>query len=57
MIKKYIETSISNAPDMGRAYQELAHINRDMGNEDKSIIITGKHASLTQLYCFMECFV
>ena len=26
------------APDMGRAYQELGHLNRDMGNEDKSVM-------------------
>ncbi len=24
---------------MGRAYQELGHINRDLGNEEKSISI------------------
>ena len=35
--KKYIESLLSYAPDMGRAYQELAHINRDMGNEEKAI--------------------
>ena len=34
---KYIESLLLHAPDMGRAYQELAHINRDMGNEEKSI--------------------
>ena len=34
---KYIESLLVHAPDMGRAYQELAHINRDMGNEEKSI--------------------
>ena len=35
--KKYIETLLINAPDMGRAYQELGHLNRDMGNEEKAI--------------------
>ena len=34
---KYIESLLLHAPDMGRAYQELAHINRDMGNEERSI--------------------
>ena len=34
---EYIQTLLANAPDMGRAYQELAHINRDMGNEKKAI--------------------
>ena len=28
--QKYIEHLLLNAPDMGRAYQELGHINRDM---------------------------
>ena len=35
---KYIEALLLNAPDMGRAYQELAHLNRDMGNEEKAIM-------------------
>tara|TARA_B100001250_G_scaffold121770_1_gene103341 strand:- start:1984 stop:4011 length:2028 start_codon:yes stop_codon:yes gene_type:complete len=35
---KYIERLLLNAPDMGRAYQELGHINRDMGNEEKAAI-------------------
>ena len=35
--KSFIEALLVQAPDMGRAYQELAHINRDMGNEEKSI--------------------
>ena len=30
--KEYIEALLLNAPDMGRAYQELGHLNRDMGN-------------------------
>jgi tetratricopeptide (TPR) repeat protein len=34
---KYIEALLSNAPDMGRAYQELGHLNRDMGNKEKAI--------------------
>ena len=36
--RKYIERLLLNAPDMGRAYQELGHINRDMGNEEKAVI-------------------
>ena len=36
--KNYIEQLLSNAPDMGRAYQELGHIYRDMGDEAKSVI-------------------
>ena len=36
--KKYIEGLLLNAPDMGRAYQELGHLNRDMGNEEKAIM-------------------
>ena len=35
--KKYIESLLSQAPDMGRAYQELGHLNRDMGNQENSI--------------------
>ena len=35
--KKYIESLLANAPDMGRAYQELGHLNRDSGNEEDSI--------------------
>ena len=34
--KHYIEHLLLNAPDMGRAYQELGHLNRDMGNEEKA---------------------
>ena len=34
---EYIQKLLANAPDMGRAYQELAHINRDMGNEKKAV--------------------
>jgi len=35
--KKYIQSLLSQAPDMGRAYQELGHLNRDMGNQENSI--------------------
>ena len=35
--KKYIEALLMNAPDMGRAYQELGHLNRDTGNEEDAI--------------------
>jgi len=31
--KKYIEMLLRHAPDMGRAYQELGHLNRLIGNE------------------------
>ena len=34
---KHIEHLLFNAPDMGRAYQELGHLNRDMGNEEKAV--------------------
>jgi len=36
--KKYIERLMLLAPDMGRAYQELGHIHRDMGDEEQAII-------------------
>ena len=35
--KKYIEALLMNAPDMGRAYQELGHLNRDTGKEENAI--------------------
>ena len=35
--KKYIEGLLLNAPDMGRAYQELGHLNRDMGDKENAI--------------------
>jgi tetratricopeptide (TPR) repeat protein len=35
--KAYIDKLLKVAPDMGRAYQELGHLNRDIGNEDISI--------------------
>ena len=34
----YVERLLSNAPDMGRAYQELGHIFRDKGNEDQAVL-------------------
>ena len=36
--KKYIEQLLMIAPDMGRAYQELGHLNRDMGDEEKAVV-------------------
>ena len=36
--KKYIEHLLFKAPDMGRAFQELGHLNRDMGNEEKAVM-------------------
>ena len=36
--KALIERLLLIAPDMGRAYQELGHINRDMGNMEKAVI-------------------
>ena len=36
--RKYIERLLFIAPDMGRAYQELGHIYRDMGNLAKAAI-------------------
>ena len=35
--KKFIERLLTNAPDMGRAYQELGHLNRDTGDEENAI--------------------
>ena len=35
--QKYLESVLSISPDMGRAYQELGHLNRDSGNENSSI--------------------
>ena len=35
--KKYIETLLRHAPDMGRAYQELGHLNKSNGNVDIAI--------------------
>ena len=36
--KKYIESLLIIAPDMGRAYQELGHLNRDLGDEEKAVV-------------------
>ena len=36
--KKYIEQLLMIAPDMGRAYQELGHLNRDTGDEEKAVV-------------------
>ena len=36
--RQYIERLLFIAPDMGRAYQELGHIHRDMGNLAKAAI-------------------
>ena len=44
--QQYIENLLINAPDMGRAYQELGHLNRYLGNEDKAVM----HC-LTKLSC------
>jgi tetratricopeptide (TPR) repeat protein len=35
--KKYIETLLTQAADMGRAYQELGHLNKASGNDDLAI--------------------
>ena len=35
--KNYIERLLLKLPDMGRAYQELGHLNRDCGNSEKAI--------------------
>ena len=36
--KNYIEQLLIIAPDMGRAYQELGHLSRDMGDEEKAVV-------------------
>ena len=36
--RKYIERLLFIAPDMGRAYQELGHMHRDMGNLAKAAV-------------------
>ena len=41
----YVERLLANAPDMGRAYQELGHIFRDQGNEDQAVL----HLSLIHI--------
>ena len=35
--KKYIEGLLTHAPDMGRAYQELGHLNKAMGDDEKAV--------------------
>ena len=35
--KQYIETLLKYAPNMGRAYQELGHLNKALNNEDAAI--------------------
>ena len=35
--KEYLERLLIITPDMGRAYQELGHLNRDIGNTENSI--------------------
>ena len=35
--QQFLEQLLTIAPDMGRAYQELGHLNRDSGNEEKAI--------------------
>jgi len=35
--KEYVHRLLIQAPDMGRAYQELGHINRDLGNDQLAI--------------------
>ena len=36
--ERHIMKLLSIAPDMGRAYQELGHLNRDQGNEEKAVM-------------------
>ena len=36
--QEYLEKLLTVAPDMGRAYQELGHLNRDSGNEEKAVV-------------------
>ena len=36
--QKYIEHLLTIAPDMGRAYQELGHLNRDRGDEETAVV-------------------
>ena len=35
--QKYLERLLTITPDMGRAYQELGHLNRDSGNIEKAV--------------------
>ncbi|MEL1226999.1 MAG: hypothetical protein VW963_09665 [Candidatus Neomarinimicrobiota bacterium] len=43
--ENYLRKLLSIAPDMGRAYQELAHLNRDKGNK---IQATGYYRQATE---------
>ena len=36
--KNYLEQLMRTAPDMGRAYQELGHLNRDIGDDERAFI-------------------
>ena len=36
--RNYIERLLITVPDMGRAYQELGHLNRDMGDEEQAVV-------------------
>ena len=45
--KKYIEQLLVQAPDMGRAYQELAHLYRAMGNEERAVNYYRQAGALT----------
>jgi len=36
--QRYIEHLLTIAPDMGRAYQELGHLNRDRGDEERAVV-------------------
>ena len=36
--KKYIETLLIHAADMGRAYQELGHLNKSSGNDELAVV-------------------
>ena len=47
--KKYIESLLIIAPDMGRAYQELGHLNRDLGDEERLLCTTDRLANLILL--------
>ena len=33
----YLKRLLTVAPDMGRAYQELGHLNRDLGKEEQAV--------------------
>ena len=42
--KTYIETLLTHAADMGRAYQELGHLNKSIGNKEKKRKMTVKES-------------